>query len=80
MRSILYALLSLATVASTLAVEVPAAKATAVDDDWEDKAPDTTFNGQTVPPMIELRKDNMDSEISKGNWYALAARDMISLC
>lgn len=82
MRSILYALLSLATVASTLAVDVPiakaTAKATAVDDDWEDKVPDTTFNGQTVPPMIELRKDNIDSEISKGNWYAYTAPDITS--
>jgi hypothetical protein len=70
MRSILYSLLSLATIASTLAIETPAAKATTKNDDWEEKAPDTTFNGETVPPMIELRTDNIDTEISKGNWYA----------
>lgn len=67
MRSILYSLLSLATIASTLAIETSGAKASA-DDDWEEKQPDTIFNGQTVPPMIELRKDNIDKETSKGNW------------
>lgn len=68
MRSILYSLLSLATVASTLAAETPAAKATAKGDDWEEKTPETVFNGETVPPMIELTQDTLDSETSKGNW------------
>jgi protein disulfide-isomerase len=69
MRSIFYSLLSLATIASTLAVETPSAKATAKDDDWDEKTPSTTFNGETVPPMIELRPDTIEAEISKGNWY-----------
>lgn len=68
MRSIFYSLLSLATIATTLAVKTPEVKTAALDDDWDEKQPDTIFNGQTVPPMIELRKDNVDSEISKGNW------------
>ncbi|CAO2652961.1 Nn.00g023720.m01.CDS01 [Neocucurbitaria sp. VM-36] len=68
MRSILCSLLSLATVATTLAVELPSAKKAAADDDWDEKQPDTIFNGQTVPPMIELGQHNIDKEISKGNW------------
>lgn len=74
MRSLLYSFLSLATIASTLAVPpdsaaaTPAKKADA-DDDWEDKVPDTVFNGQTVPPMPVLDAKTMDKEISKGNWY-----------
>ena len=68
MRSIIYSLLSLATVATTLAVEIPSAKKAAADDDWDEKQPDTIFNGQTVPPMIELGQHNIDKEISKGNW------------
>ncbi|KAF2850468.1 disulfide isomeras-like protein [Plenodomus tracheiphilus IPT5] len=70
MRSIFYSLLSLATIASTLAIETSSANPTkaVADDDWEEKTPDTIFNGQTVPPMIELRKDNFEKEISKGNW------------
>ena len=71
MRSIFYSLLSLATIASTLAVETSSPKATAKDDDWDEKIPSTTFNGETVPPMIELRPDNIAAEISKGNWYTL---------
>lgn len=65
MRSILYTFLSLATLATTLAIETKSAKA---DDDWDDKVPDTIFNGQTVPPMIQLTQHNLDKEISKGNW------------
>lgn len=76
MRSIFYSVLSLATIASTLAVPDNAAAAAAAakradaDDDWEEKVPDTIFNGQTVPPMPVLDVKNMDTEISKGNWYA----------
>jgi len=70
MRSVLYTLLSLATLASTFAAEIPSAKPTAKDDDWEEKAPDTIFNGEKVPPMIELTPETIDTEISKGNWYA----------
>jgi hypothetical protein len=66
MRSIFYNFLSLATLATALAIETSSAKAT---DDWDDKQPDTIFNGQTVPPMIELTQHNLDTEISKGNWY-----------
>ncbi|KAL6711033.1 hypothetical protein ACN47E_006908 [Coniothyrium glycines] len=69
MRSILYSILSLATIAHTLAIETAAPKKkAAADDDWDEKTPSTIFNGQEVPPMIELRKDNIDKEISKGNW------------
>lgn len=75
MRSIFYSLLSLATLASTLAVPDNAAPAAAkradADDDWEDKVPDTIFNGQTVPPMPVLDIKSLDKEISKGNWYAV---------
>jgi protein disulfide-isomerase len=71
MRSIFYSLLSLATIASTLVV--PDNAATAVkradgDDDWEEKTPDTIFNGQTVPPMPVLDSKTLDKEIGKGNW------------
>jgi protein disulfide-isomerase len=69
MRSIFYSFLSLATIASTLAVQTASPKAAAKDDDWDEKTPSTTFNGETVPPMIELRPDNIETEISKGNWY-----------
>jgi|TARA_R110002003_G_scaffold2123_1_gene24044 protein disulfide-isomerase len=68
MRAILYSLLSLATLATTLAIETAKPKATDLDDDWEDKQPDTIFNGQTVPPMIELTQQTLDTEITKGNW------------
>ncbi|KAF2824533.1 thioredoxin-like protein [Ophiobolus disseminans] len=68
MRFPIYSLLSLATLATTLAVEKKSPKTTAADDDWEEKQPDTIFNGQTVPPMIELGPDSLDKEISKGNW------------
>ncbi|RMZ73560.1 disulfide isomerase [Pyrenophora seminiperda CCB06] len=72
MRSVLYTLLSLATLASTFAAETPSAKAKSTatddDDDWEEKAPDTIFNGEKVPPMIELTPETHDTEISKGNW------------
>jgi predicted RNA-binding Zn-ribbon protein involved in translation (DUF1610 family) len=66
MRSVLYTLLSLATLTTALAIETAAPKAK--DDDWEEKQPDTIFNGQSVPPMIELGPTNLDTEISKGNW------------
>ncbi|CAN9108530.1 unnamed protein product [Alternaria alternata] len=68
MRSMIYSLLSLATFASTFAAETPTAQATAKKDDWDDKTPDTIFNGETVPPMIELGPKTIDTEISKGNW------------
>lgn len=69
MRAIIYSLLSLATLASSLAIETKVPRATTVaDDDWEEKTPDTIFNGQTVPPMIELGPDTLSKEISKGNW------------
>lgn len=73
MRSIFYSLLSLATIASTLAVDnaaaASAAKRADAGDDWEDKVPDTIFNGQTVPPMTVLDMKTLDKEISHGNWY-----------
>jgi len=72
MRSLLYSLLSLATIASTLAAEVPEVplqispeKST---DEWDEDVPDTIFNGQTVPPMKELSSVNIEQEISQGNW------------
>ncbi|KAH7379639.1 thioredoxin-like protein [Pyrenochaeta sp. MPI-SDFR-AT-0127] len=68
MRSIFFSLLSLATIATTFAAEAPSAAKPDADDDWDDKVPDTIFNGQTVPPMIELGQHNIDKEISKGNW------------
>jgi protein disulfide-isomerase len=68
MRSIFYSFLSLATLATALAIETSSAKVTDAQDDWDDKQPDTIFNGQTVPPMIELTQHNLDTEISKGNW------------
>ena len=68
MRSIFYSLLSLATVATTLAVDKTEKRAPATsDDDWDEKTPDTIFNGQTVPPMIELGT-SVDKDISHGNW------------
>jgi protein disulfide-isomerase len=69
MRSIFYTLLSLATLTTALAIETTAPKAKSADDDWEEKQPDTIFNGQTVPPMIELTQHNLDTEIAKGNWW-----------
>jgi len=78
MRSVFYSLLSLATIASTLAVpdnaaaQAAAARRADADDDWEDKLPDTIFNGQTVPPMPVLDIKTLDTEISKGNWYGMA--------
>jgi protein disulfide-isomerase len=71
MRSIFYSLLSLATIATTLAVPdnaATAAKRAGADDDWEEKTPDTIFNGQTVPPMPVLDSKTLDKEIGKGNW------------
>lgn len=74
MRSVFYSLLSLATIASALAIEpraTPKSKSdAAADDDWaaEDVVPDTVFNGVTVPPMKELGTD-VNKEISHGNWY-----------
>jgi protein disulfide-isomerase len=68
MRSIFYSLLSLATVATTLAVDKSAKRAATSDDDWDEKVPDTIFNGQTVPPMKELGTD-LEEAISHGNWY-----------
>jgi protein disulfide-isomerase len=71
MRSIFYSLLSLATFASTLAAPDDAARRLvkrADADDWEEKVPDTIFNGQTVPPMPMLDQKSFDTETSKGNW------------
>ena len=68
MRSIFYSLLSLATIASTLAVEPRASHKDDDDDFLDEVVPDTIFNGQTVPPMTELGT-NLDKEISHGNWY-----------
>ncbi|CAE7173742.1 hypothetical protein P3342_007622 [Pyrenophora teres f. teres] len=68
MRSLLYTLLSLATVASTFAAETPTPKPTAKSDAWEETVPDTTFNGEKVPPMIELTPETFGKETSKGNW------------
>jgi len=71
MRSIFFSLLSLATFASTLAAPDDTARRLvkrADDDDWEEKVPDTIFNGQTVPPMPMLDQKSFDTETSKGNW------------
>lgn len=73
MRSVLFSLLSLATIATSVAIEPRASSKgdAAADDDWaEDVVPDTTFNGQTVPPMKELGTD-VNKEISHGNWYVI---------
>lgn len=67
MRSLLYSLLSLATLATTLAEATPTSKP---KDDWDEPAPDTVFNGQAVPPMKELDSVHIESDISKGIWYA----------
>ena len=74
MRSIFYSLLSLATIASTLAVDnavASTAKMANADDEWEDKVPDTIFNGQTVPPMPVLDMKSLEKSISHGNWYVM---------
>ena len=75
MRSLLYSLLSLATIASTLAAEVPKVPEVPLEispekgtDEWDEVVPDTIFNGQTVPPMKELSSVNIEQEISQGNW------------
>ena len=60
MRPLLYALLSLATAASTFAAEP--------SDAIDEAVPDTIFNGQTVPPMKDLSGETIDQELSKGNW------------
>ncbi|KAF9734483.1 hypothetical protein PMIN06_002400 [Paraphaeosphaeria minitans] len=70
MRSVLFSLLSLATIAASVAIEprAPLESDIKADDGWEDEVvPDTIFNGQTVPPMKELGTD-VDKEISHGNW------------
>lgn len=68
MRSILYALLSLATVASTLAADAPSANDAGKDDAWDERGAETTFNGEKVPPMIELTPTTIETETKKGNW------------
>ncbi|KAF1913245.1 thioredoxin-like protein [Ampelomyces quisqualis] len=68
MRSIFYTLLSLATLATTLAIEAESPRAADADDGGEEKQPDTVFNGQPVPPMIELTQHSLDRDISNGNW------------
>jgi protein disulfide-isomerase len=67
MRSFLFFLLSLATVATTSAAEIGETTST---DDLEEEAPSTIFNGRTVPPMKELGSPaaDVDEAISKGNW------------
>jgi len=67
MRAIFYSLLSLATAVSARAIETADPK-TPTDDGWDERQPDTVFNGQTVPPMIELNFTTLDKEIAKGNW------------
>ncbi|KAF2475694.1 thioredoxin-like protein [Lindgomyces ingoldianus] len=68
MRALLYSVLSLAAVVTTLAADAPAGKPTSKPkDDLEDSEPDTIFNGQTVPPMKELGT-TINDDISKGNW------------
>ncbi|KAF2261511.1 thioredoxin-like protein [Lojkania enalia] len=69
MRSLLYSLLSLATVATTFAAEVPAeTSASKSKDEASELKPDTIFNGVTVPAMRELEGDSLDQDISHGNW------------
>lgn len=68
MRSIFYSLLSLATIATTLATDAAKPTSENADDDWEEKVPDTIFNGQTVPPMKELGVADLEDAITKGNW------------
>lgn len=63
MRFLHYSLLSLATITTTFA-----AKVAEDDDDIEEKVPDTIFNGQTVPPLIELNPKDIEKDLSKGNW------------
>ncbi|KAF2636916.1 thioredoxin-like protein [Massarina eburnea CBS 473.64] len=63
-RSIFYSLLSLATIATTYAAPTAEPKD---DDDFEDKVSDTIFNGQTVPPMIELGTD-LEEKTKTGHW------------
>lgn len=74
MRSILYTLLSLATVAVTVAAPVSEPQ----DDDVDEKVPDTTFNGQTVPPMIELGTD-LNEKTKTGHWYEFSHDSSIKL-
>jgi protein disulfide-isomerase len=75
MRSILYSLLSLATVTTSLVAATP--KSTEAADDLFEKVPDSTFNGQTVPAMIELDSEKIEEDISKGNWYDTCLDTMI---
>ncbi|ORY03649.1 thioredoxin-like protein [Clohesyomyces aquaticus] len=65
MRALLYSLLSLATLATTLAAD--AKPSAAPKDELDDSEPDTVFNAQTVPPMKELGP-GIKEEIAKGNW------------
>jgi protein disulfide-isomerase len=65
MRSLLYTLLSLATITTVWGADQNKPKA---EDDWEEKVPETVFNGQKVPPMKELDSVNIEKDISKGNW------------
>jgi len=67
MRSLLFSLLSLATVTSILAADAAPAKKDV--DDLDEVVPDTIFNGQTVPPMKDLDEQHIVEDISKGNWY-----------
>ncbi|CAI6337110.1 unnamed protein product [Periconia digitata] len=64
MRSLLYTILSFATIAVTIAAPVSEPQD---DDDLDEKVPDTIFNGQTVPPMIELGTD-LDEKTKTGHW------------
>ncbi|KAF2019405.1 thioredoxin-like protein [Aaosphaeria arxii CBS 175.79] len=66
MRSLLYTLLSLATIATVSAADTSGSEST---DNWEaDTIPDTIFNGQTVPPMKELTPTTVKQELANGNW------------
>lgn len=74
MRLLPFAFLSLAAVASVFAAEpaekeaVVKAEAKTPSDDVEKAEGETTFNGQTVPPMQQLEPGTIDTEISKGYW------------
>ncbi|KAF1960802.1 thioredoxin-like protein [Byssothecium circinans] len=76
MRSVFYSLLSLATIATTFAAPASTSKD---EDDFEDKVPDTIFNGQTVPPMIELGTD-VKGKTKTGHWLVEFYSPLCSHC
>jgi protein disulfide-isomerase len=75
MRFLSIALLSLVTSVSVIAA-APAEKADEVklvaepEHGLDEVAPDTTFNGQKVPPMLDLEQSNFDKEVGTGYWYS----------